>query len=87
MSVSRSSWYYKPQEISKEDLLLMRAIDEQYLKTPFYRRRRMAFEMRKQDFFVGEKKARISMRMMGLGAIYPKPKLSKANKKHKNFLT
>lgn len=63
----------------------MRAIDEQYLKTPFYGRRRMAFEMRKQGFFVGEKKVRSAMRMMGLEAIYPRPNLSRANKEHKKF--
>jgi putative transposase len=63
----------------------MRAIDEQYLKNPFYGRRRMAFEMRNQGFFVGEKKVRSAMRTMGLEAIYPRPNLSRANKEHKKF--
>ncbi len=63
----------------------MRAIDEQYLNTPFYGRRRMAFEMRKRGFFVGEKKVRSAMRTMGLEAIYPRPNLSRANKEHKKF--
>ncbi|MBF5059666.1 hypothetical protein NEPTK9_001182 [Candidatus Neptunochlamydia vexilliferae] len=55
----------------------MRAIDEQYLKTPFYGRRRMTLEMRDQGFLVGEKKVRSAMQVMGLEAIYPKPNLMK----------
>jgi putative transposase len=58
------------------DLALMRAIDRQYLKTPFYGRRRMTVEMRRLGFQVGQKKIRTAMQLMGLEAIYPKPHLS-----------
>lgn len=70
---------------SEEDLQLMRAIDEQYLKTPFYGRRRMTIEMQKQGFFVGGKRIKTAMRKMGLEAIYPKPNLSKSNHEHKKY--
>lgn len=63
----------------------MRAIDEEYLRHPYYGRRRMTIEMKKQGFFVGQKKVRTTMQVMGLEAIYPKPNLSVANKKHKKF--
>lgn len=63
----------------------MRAIDEQYLKTPFYGRRRMTIAMRGQGFLVGQKRVRSAMQFMGLEAIYPKPNLSAANKEHKKF--
>ena len=35
LDISRSSTYYQPKGTSKRDLKLMRAIDEQYLKTPY----------------------------------------------------
>ena len=41
LSVSRSSLYYRPMETSQQDLFLMRELDRQYLKTPFYGSRRM----------------------------------------------
>ncbi len=63
----------------------MRAIDEQYLETPFYGRRRMTIAMRGQGFLVGQKRVRSAMQLMGLEAIYPKPNLSAANKEHKKF--
>ena len=36
IEVSRASFYYQAQEESDENLLLMRLLDEQYLRTPFY---------------------------------------------------
>lgn len=66
-------------------LQLMRSIDEEYLEHPYYGRRRMTIAMKAQGYFVGQKKVRTAMRMMGLEAIYPKPNLSKAAKEHKKF--
>lgn len=63
----------------------MLAIDEQYLKTPFYGRRRMTVEMLKQGFLVGQKRIRSAMQLMGLEAIYPKPNLSAGDKEHKKY--
>ena len=85
LSINRSGLYYEPSKPSEEDLLLMRAIDEEYLQHPYYGRRRMTIEMKLQGFFVGQTKIRTAMRMMGLEAIYPKPNLSIANKEHKKF--
>ncbi len=85
LGMSRSGLYYKAKQPNEEDLALMRAIDEQYLQTPFYGRRRMTIAMRAQGFFVGGKRIRTAMQTMGLEAIYPKPNLSAANKEHKKF--
>jgi putative transposase len=63
----------------------MRSIDEEFLKHPFYGRRRMTIAMKNQGFAVGPKKIRSLMQLMGLEAIYPKPNLSKANKEHKKY--
>ena len=41
LRVARSSVYYRPREASGENLVLMQAMDRQYLDTPFYGSRRM----------------------------------------------
>lgn len=85
LGIARSGLYYRPRDPAPEDLELMKAIDQQYLKTPFYGRRRMTVEMRKQGFFTGEKRVRTAMKLMGLEAIYPKPNLSKSHSEHKKY--
>ena len=45
----------------------------------------MAIEMKKRGFFVGQKRVRTAMQLMGLEAIYPKPNLSLGDKEHKKF--
>ena len=42
LGLPRSTCYYLPRGESAKNLALMRAIDEQYLATPFYGSRRMA---------------------------------------------
>ena len=85
LGIHRSGLYYEPQKPSREDLELMRAIDEEYLQHPYYGRRRMTVEMLKKGFFVGQKRVRTAMQLMGLEAIYPKPNLSAGDKEHKKF--
>ena len=61
---------------SGENLLLMRLIDEQYTRTPFYGIRRMGWWLGEQGYAVNAKRVRRLMREMGLEALYPKPRLS-----------
>ena len=77
LGLPRSSFYYKPAGESEYNLLLMRIIDEQYTLTPFYGVPKMTELLRIQGHPVGPKRIRRLMRLMGLEAIYPKPKLSK----------
>jgi len=56
LSVPRSSHYYAPAPESDENLALMRKIDEQYLKTPFYGVRRMTHVLRQGGENVNEPK-------------------------------
>jgi putative transposase len=37
IGLNRSSYYYEPAEESEENLLYMRLIDEQYMRTPLLR--------------------------------------------------
>lgn len=66
-SLPRSCWYYQLQSETPENLALMRAIDEQYLKTPFYGSRKMA-----ELFGVNRKRIQRLMRLIGVEAIYAK---------------
>jgi len=74
--ISRSGLYYQPTGVSEEDLTFMRMTDRQYLSTPFYGARRMAAWLRKEGFPVNRKRIRRLMRVMGLRAIYRRPRTS-----------
>jgi putative transposase len=84
--MNRSSWYLAPAaEESAENLALMRRIDEQYLQTPFYGSRRMTIWLAEQGQVVNRKRVQRLMRLMGLEAIYPKPRLSLAGRGHRIY--
>ncbi len=85
LGLNRSSWYYRPCGVSEQDLAIMRLLDEQYTRTPFYGFRRMKLWLAEQGHIVNHKRVRRMMRTMGLEAIYPKPKLSRRNDEHKVF--
>src|SRR5262249_47457008 len=76
LGVARSSWYYQPVGESEENLVLMRLLDEQYTRTPFYGIRRMTAWLRQLGHAVNHKPVGRLLRLMGLEAIYPKPRLS-----------
>lgn len=85
LSVSRSSLYYQPVYPSDEELTLLRLLDEQYLKTPFYGSRRMTVHLQQHGYSVNRKRVQRLMRQMGLHAVYPKPKLSQSHPEHKVY--
>ena len=68
LKVARSTLYYRPLPVSVDDLRLMRWLDEQFLKTPFYGARRMVAVMRRDGFVVNRKRVKRLMRVMGLEA-------------------
>jgi putative transposase len=68
--------YYEAEPETAENLLLMRLIDEQYTRTPFYGVRKMNWWLGEQGYAVNPKRVRRLMRQMGLEAIYRKPRLS-----------
>ena len=76
MGLARSSWYYVPGGESEENLLLMRLLDEQFTQTPFYGVERMTAWLQQQGHGVNPKRVRRLLRLMGLEALYPKPRLS-----------
>ena len=52
LAVSRSAVYWKPAEISADDLAIMALIDRQYLVRPYYGSRRMAAWLATQGHLV-----------------------------------
>jgi len=85
LGISRSGLYYQPKGISQEDLALMKMIDRQYLVTPFYGARKMAAWMKSQGQKVNRKRVRRLMCVMGLKAIYRRPRTSKPAAGHKVY--
>jgi putative transposase len=85
LGLSRSSLYYEPGGEAAGDLRLMRLIDELYTARPFYGSRRMTIRLNQQGEGVNRKRVRRLMRVMGLEAIYPKPRLSLAGKGHRIY--
>jgi putative transposase len=85
LNVSRCSFYYKRKPITAEDLELMRLIDEQYLKTPSWGSRSMRNHLRRLGLKINRKKVQRLMRLMGLEAIYPKPRTSWPHPQHRVY--
>ena len=76
LGLNRSTLYYRPAPAAADDLRLMRRIDEQYTARPYYGSRRMTAWLVQQGEAVNRKRVQRLMRVMGLEAIYPKPRLS-----------
>jgi putative transposase len=74
LGLKRASWYCEPAGESALNLSLMRLIDEQYTRTPFYGWPRMTAYLRRRELPVNHKRVQRLMQRMGLAAIYPKPK-------------
>lgn len=85
LGMSRSTWYYEPGQESAANLRLMRQIDEQYLKTPFYGTRRMAWHLSQQGVAINRKRVQRLMQIMGLEAIYPEPSTSARCPEHRVY--
>ena len=85
LGLPRSTLYTPVSEPDAEDLKLMRLLDEQYLRTPFYGSRRMSRYLRSLGYTVNRKRVQRLMRLMGLEAIYPRRKTSLAHPEHKIF--
>jgi putative transposase len=85
LGANRSSLYYEPLGESEENLRLMRLLDEQYTRTPFYGSRRMTEWLITQGYEVNRKRISRLMEVMGIEAVYPKPQLSRPGDGHKIY--
>ena len=85
LGLNRSSYYYRPGAESDLNLKLMKLIDEQYLKMPFYGYRKMTAHLRRSGYPINFKRVRRLMNLMGIQAIAPKPRTSIPGKGHKIY--
>jgi putative transposase len=85
LDLNRATLYYEPVPETAANLALMRLLDEQYLRTPFYGSRRMAVWLQRQGQAVNRKRVQRLMRLMGLEAIYPKPRTTMAGAGHRVY--
>lgn len=79
LGLNRSSLYYQPVGERAENLNLMRLLDEQYTRTPYYGVLRMVAYLRSLGHLVNVKRVRRLLRIMGLDAVYQKPNTSQPN--------
>ena len=83
--MTRSSYYYTPIGERPNNLALLRLLDEQYTRTPFYGVRRMTAVLREQGHPVNPKRVRRLLRTLGLEALYPRPRTSAAAPGHRIY--
>jgi putative transposase len=76
LDISRSGLYYQPAGVSDKDLNLMKLIDRQYMARPFYGSRKLAAWLKSEHYSVNRKHVRRLMQLMGLKAIYRRPRTS-----------
>jgi putative transposase len=85
LGVNRSGLYYESAGESEENLRLMRLLDEQYTRAPFYGSRKMTEWLAVQGYAVNRKRVSRLMALMGLEAVYPRPRLSQPGEGHKIY--
>jgi putative transposase len=85
IGLNRSTFYYQLATESPLNLQLMRLIDAQYTRTPFYGYPKMTAHLRRLGQRVNPKRVRRLMRKMGLQAVYAKPRTSVAAKAHQVY--
>ena len=77
LKMSRSSFYYQPREASAETLAIMNRMDALFMQYPFFGSRQMMLTLQREGISIGRHRVRRLMRIMGLLAIYRKPKNQK----------
>jgi putative transposase len=85
LGINRSGLYYEPVGESEENLLLMRLLDEQYTRTPFYGSRKMTEWLAAKGYAVNRKRVSRLMELLCIQAVYPKPKLSQPGEGHRIY--
>lgn len=85
LSIHRSGLYYQPCLEREENLTIMRLLDEQYFKTPFYGVRRVTAWLQLQGHNINRKRVKRLMDLMGWQTIYRKPNTSKPCKENRIY--
>ena len=88
LDLSRASYYRlaaaTPSE-TVENLELMRLMDEEYTRHPFYGSRKLRDWLKRQGYNVNRKRVQRLMQIMGIRSLAPAPNTSRRNKEHKVY--
>lgn len=86
VGLNRATFYWQPVGESPLNLALMRLIDREYTRAPFYGYRKMTVRLNKHHgYTVNRKRVARLMHKMGLQAIYPRPRTSIPDRQHKKY--
>lgn len=85
LGIHRSQLYYEPVPETGENLEVMRLIDEQYLKAPFWGSRNMTTFLQGQGLTINRKRTQRLMRKMGLEGLAPGPATSRPATQHRVY--
>ena len=86
LGLNRATFYYQPASESAENLALMRLIDQEYTRHPFYGYRKMTIRLTELvGYPVNHKRVARLMRLMGLAAVVPRPSTSTPAPGHKVY--
>jgi putative transposase len=76
LDLCRSSYYYQPCPETPENLALMRRLDELHLDHPVYGSRKLRVLLGREGWAVNRKRVVRLLQIMGVEAIYRKPRIS-----------
>ena len=85
LSLNRSGLDYQPLGPSQDDIDVMREIDKEYMRHPFYGGRKMVIALARLGRLVNRKRVQRLMRLMGIEAIAPGPNTSKPRKEDAKY--
>jgi putative transposase len=85
LGLHRSGLYYKPCSESLENLIILRLLDEQYFKTPFYGARKLTVLLKKQGFKINRKRVKRLMELMGWRTLYRYKNTSEPDKQNRLY--
>jgi len=85
LNIHRSSTYYRGKAASDEDQAVMKEIDKHHLDKPFLGSRRLTDVLKEDSDSIGRNRVIRLMRLMGIQAIYPKPRTTERNPDHKVY--
>ncbi len=80
LSVNRSSFYYVPSSESAENLEIMKFLDKQYYKTPFYGQLKLTEALKREGYCINVKRVRRLMECVQWKTIYRTPRTTFSDK-------
>lgn len=83
--INRSSYYYHPRGESEVNLEMMKLIDQEYMKYPFFGSRQLKRHLNRMGYIISRHRVRRLMRKMGIMAIYQKPRTTVSNIGHQKY--